>query len=182
MCSASSDKSSEEGNTISEEKFNELLAENEKLSKQFNETNDKYKRSLAEMENLRKRMHKQVNDAKIFGIQGFCKDLIEVSDILGKASEAFDPNEVKDKSSIVYQLAEGVKMTDDHLIKVFEKHGLLRIKPDIGEKFDPNYHEALFQAPLEEGREPDTIAQVTKVGFKLHERTLRPAFVGVYCK
>lgn len=68
-------------------------------------------------------------------------------------------------------------MTESQLIKVFNRHGLVKIDP-LGEKFDPNLHEAMFQLPAAD-KEPGTVAVVTKIGYKLHERTVRPAIVGV---
>ena len=139
---------------------------------------DRYKRSLAETENVRNRMKKQVDDAKLFGIQGFCKDLLEVADILGKATETVPQDELANNPHLK-NLYEGLTMTESQLHKLFVKHGLVRINPSEGEKFDPNIHEALFQQSVE-GKEEDTVAVVTKIGYTLHHRTLRPALVGVF--
>jgi len=146
---------------------------------------DKYKRSIAETENVRQRMMKQVQEAKLFGIQGFCKDLLEVADILGKATESV-PSDllsggVNDTAADALRtLHEGLQLTETQLCVVFARHGLVKIDPVLGEKFDPNFHEALFQQPPTEGSSPGTVAIVSKVGYKLHERTLRPALVGVF--
>ena len=115
----------------------------------------------------------------MFGIQGFCKDLLEVADILNKATTSV-PEEVKNENPHLKNLYEGLTMTESQLQKVFTRHGLTQISPEEGEPFDPNIHEALFQAPQIEGRDPGTIAKVTKKGYRLHSRTLRPALVGVY--
>lgn len=140
---------------------------------------DKYKRSLAEMENVRQRMQKQINDAKLFGIQGFCKDLLEVADILTKANESVPRDEVTEANPHLKNLFEGLTMTETQLQKVFTRNGLEMINPPEGEKFDPNFHEALFEQQVP-GKESGTVAVVTKVGYKLHSRTLRPALVGVF--
>lgn len=139
-------------------------------------------RSLAEAENLRRRMTKQVEDAKLFGIQGFCKDLLEVSDILNTAISTVPKTELKDSNPHLINLYQGLNMTESQLIKVFNKHGLESIAPKEGEKFDPNFHEALFQVPIQskETQAADTVAVVQKIGYKLHSRTLRPALVGVF--
>ncbi|XP_012283471.1 grpE protein homolog, mitochondrial [Orussus abietinus] len=147
------------------------------LKEQNAEIDDKYKRALADSENLRVRLSKQIEDAKIFGIQNFCKDLVEVADILGKATESVPKNEVTDKNPHLKSLYEGLIMTEAQLHKVFKKHGLISLNP-INEKFDPNQHEALFQQEVE-GKAPGTIVVVSKVGYKLHERIVRPALVGV---
>ncbi|XP_028284832.1 grpE protein homolog 1, mitochondrial isoform X1 [Parambassis ranga] len=138
---------------------------------------EKYKRALADTENLRTRSQKMIEDAKIYGIQGFCKDLLEVADILEKATESVPKEEVTSQNPHLKNLYDGLVMTEVQIQKVFTKHGLVRLNPD-GQKFDPYEHEALFHAPVE-GKEPGTVALVTKVGYKLHGRTLRPALVGV---
>ena len=135
-------------------------------------------RSLAETENVRQRMRKQVEDTKLFGIQGFCKDLLEVADILNTATVSV-PRDQLSTNSHLSSLFEGLLMTQGHLKKVFGKHGLYQISPSNGEKFDPNIHEALFQVPTTEN-EPDTVAIVEKIGYALHGRTVRPALVGVF--
>lgn len=138
---------------------------------------DKYKRALAEGENIRVRLTKQINDAKLFGIQGFCKDLLDVADVLGKATESVPKDEITEQNPHLKSLYEGLVMTEAQLHKVFKKHGLVSLNPMNG-KFDPNEHEALFQQEVE-GKEPGTIVVVSKVGYKLHERIVRPALVGV---
>uniref|UniRef100_A0A8C3UC57 GrpE protein homolog n=1 Tax=Catharus ustulatus TaxID=91951 RepID=A0A8C3UC57_CATUS len=131
-----------------------LLAEEKaKLEEQLKDVTDKYKRALADAENVRQRSQKLVEEAKLYGQWSFCKDLLEVADILEKATEKMQ------------------------IQKVFKKHGLIRLDP-VGAKFDPYEHEALFHTPVE-GQEPGTIALVSKIGYKLHGRTLRPALVGV---
>ncbi|MEE6507950.1 hypothetical protein FKM82_017751 [Ascaphus truei] len=138
---------------------------------------DKYKRALADTENLRQRSQKLAEEAKLYGIQGFCKDLLEVADILEKATESVPKEEIKADNPHLKSLYEGLVMTEVQMQKVLNKHGVFKLNP-VGAKFDPYEHEALFHAPVE-GKQPGTIALVTKVGYKLHERTLRPALVGV---
>jgi len=130
-------------------------------------------------------MMKQVHEAKLFGIQGFCKDLLEVADILGKATESIPADVLSGGGNdaavdTLRRLHEGLQLTETQLGKVFARHGLAKIDPVLGEKFDPNFHEALFQQPAMEGSSAGTVAIVSKVGYKLHERTLRPAIVGVF--
>ena len=124
-------------------------------------------------------MKKQIDDAKLFGIQGFCKDLLEVADILKKATELV-PKEDLQNIPQLKNLFDGLTMTESQLVKVFSKNGLVKIDPPTGEKFNPNIHEALFQQPKTEESLSETIAAVTTVGYKLHNRTLRPAVVGVF--
>uniref|UniRef100_A0A8C6S7I1 GrpE protein homolog n=1 Tax=Neogobius melanostomus TaxID=47308 RepID=A0A8C6S7I1_9GOBI len=151
--------------------------EKSKLDEQLKDMTGKYKRALADTENLRTRSQKMIEDAKLYGIQGFCKDLLEVADILEKATESVPKEEVTSQNPHLKNLYDGLVMTEVQIQKVFTKHGLVKLNPD-GLKFDPYEHEALFHAPVE-GKEPGTVAVVTKVGYKLHGRTLRPALVGV---
>ncbi|XP_011686880.1 PREDICTED: grpE protein homolog, mitochondrial [Wasmannia auropunctata] len=156
------------------ELINKELAE---LKESKDTLEDKYKRALAEGENIRVRLTKQINDAKLFGIQGFCKDLLDVADVLGKATESVPKDELTEQNPHLKSLYEGLVMTEAQLHKVFKKHGLVSLNP-VNEKFDPNEHEALFQQEVE-GKESGTIVVVSKVGYKLHERIVRPALVGV---
>ncbi|KAK1797418.1 hypothetical protein P4O66_008789 [Electrophorus voltai] len=147
------------------------------LEEQLKEITDKYKRALADTENLRQRSQKMVNDAKLYGIQGFCKDLLEVADVLEKATQSVPEEQVSSDNPHLKNLYDGLVMTEVQIQKVFSKHGLVKLDP-VGQKFDPYEHEALFHTPAE-GKEPGTVAMVTKVGYKLHGRTLRPALVSV---
>ncbi len=105
---------------------------------------------------------------------------MQVADILSKATEATPKDQLTSDNPHLVSLYDGLKMTDTQLHKVFTKNGLTVIDPPVGEKFDPFFHEALFQQPLSEGQSPGTVAKVTKVGYKLHDRTIRPALVGVF--
>ncbi|GAA6221697.1 grpE protein homolog 1, mitochondrial [Lates japonicus] len=154
-----------------------LMEEKTQLEEQLKDMTEKYKRALADTENLRTRSQKMIEDAKLYGIQGFCKDLLEVADILEKATESVPKEEVTSQNPHLKNLYDGLVMTEVQIQKVFTKHGLVKLNPD-GQKFDPYEHEALFHAPVD-GKEPGTVAIVTKVGYKLHGRTLRPALVGV---
>ena len=135
---------------------------------------DKYRRAIAESENMRKRLTKQIEDGKIFGIQSFSKDLLEVADVLDKA--------VSVEGQSAQDLHKGLEMTKAQLHQVFKRHGLERINPKEGEeKFDPNMHDALFQIPVPD-KDPNIVLVVQKVGYSLQSRTIRPASVGVSCK
>ena len=126
---------------------------------------------------MRKRLTKQIDDAKIFGIQSFCKDLLEVSDILGHATEAVPKEQLNDSNPHLKALYEGLTMTSAQLNTVFKRNGLELINP-IDEKFNPNYHEALFQQEVP-NKDANIVVVVSKMGYKLHERVIRPALVGV---
>lgn len=165
-----------------------LQQENQKLQdsmKELQEMNksslDKYRLALADTENLRKRMERQVSDAKEYGIQSFCKDLLEVPDILRAAIESVSDDSILEENKTLKDMHEGLKMTESVLLKVFEKHGLVKIDP-LGEKFDPNFHEAMFRIPADAEKKPDTVGAVAKVGYSLHGRPVRAAQVGVVQK
>ncbi|XP_056664269.1 grpE protein homolog 1, mitochondrial-like [Monodelphis domestica] len=187
LCTATKQKNNgqnlEEDSSQNEQKIDStstektLIEEKVKLEEQLKETLEKYKRALADTENLRQWSQKLVEEAKLYGIQGFCKDLLEVADILEKATESVPKDEIKEENPHLKNLYEGLVMTEVQIQKVFKKHGLLKLNP-LGDKFDPYEHEALFHTPIE-GKEPGTVALVNKVGYKLHGRTLRPALVGV---
>jgi len=148
----------------------------EKFKAEAADFKDKYVRALAESENIRRRGTKLTADAKLYAVQKFTKDLLDVADILERASNSV-PEEERQKSETLSQLFEGVIMTEVELQKVFKKHGLEKVDP-LDEPFDPNFHEAMFQLPVE-GKTSGTVAVVQKVGYKLHGRAIRAAQVGV---
>lgn len=185
-----SDKSNEEGNTNEEtEGTNEENADEgsteeepsevEKLEAQVKEMKDQLLRSYAEQENIRRIAQKDVSNSKAFAITSFAKSLLDTSDNLTRALDAV-PEEYRDDKenhAVLATLFEGIKMTDDGLTKAFEKNGLKKFGV-VGDKFDPNMHEALFEYP-DNNMEAGSIGQVMKVGFSLKERVIRPAEVGV---
>lgn len=155
----------------------ELTEENKRLVDLIKEVDDKYKRSLAEAENTRIRMRRQVDEAKIYGIQSFCKDLLEVADVLSTALQSVPPEAIDGDNKVLKSLFSGLEMTEKQLQTVFRRHGLTQINP-LGQKFDPNSQHALFEV-VDADKEPGSVAIVTKIGYKLHDRTIRPAMVGV---
>jgi len=177
----------EQAGKAESKEISELKVLEEKLNKcqtEMADFKDRYLRAMAETENVRVRMLKQVEDAKSFGIQRFCKDLLEVADVLNMAINNTDPSKLNDEDLVknpkehLNSMYKGLVMTESSLLKIFEKNGLVRIKPNEGEKFDPNQHEAIFRVPLPD-KESGTINVVTKIGFKLNERVIRAAQVGV---
>lgn len=168
------DANEQKEESIKTEDYEKLVSQNELLVKEVAELKDKYTRSLAESENVRRRNQKMLEDSKQYSIQSFAKDLLEVADILEKAIESVPSEETK-KNSHLKTLFDGVVMTEVQLQTVFKKHGVTKVHP-IKEKFDPNFHEALFQLP---GEESGTVAVVQKTGYRLHDRPLRAALVGV---
>eukprot|EP00468_Gymnochlora_sp_CCMP2014_P012303 CAMPEP_0167751918 /NCGR_PEP_ID=MMETSP0110_2-20121227/6842_1 /TAXON_ID=629695 /ORGANISM="Gymnochlora sp., Strain CCMP2014" /LENGTH=246 /DNA_ID=CAMNT_0007637461 /DNA_START=31 /DNA_END=771 /DNA_ORIENTATION=+ len=137
---------------------------------------DRLARSLAEMENLRERTRRDVAQANKFAVQGFAKDLLEVSDNLARATEAV-PKELLEKGDEhIKALHEGVVITEKSLHTVFAKHKITRIEA-FDKPFDPNFHEGLFEYP-DANKEAGIVGQVVQEGWMLHERVLRPSKVG----
>ncbi|MGE4164403.1 MAG: nucleotide exchange factor GrpE [Xanthobacteraceae bacterium] len=137
---------------------------------------DKLLRTLAEMENLRRRTEREVSDARVYGIAGFARDVLGVADNMQRAMQAIG-DELRGHDA-VKPLVEGVELTERELLKVLEKNGVKKFSP-LGEKFDPNLHQAMFEVP-DPGAAPGTVAQVVQDGYKIGERVLRPAMVAVY--
>ncbi|KAI5706457.1 hypothetical protein M8J75_008317 [Diaphorina citri] len=175
--SSSSTESTSNVDPKIKEELEDLKKQIEALNEKNSDLLDKYKRALADGENARQRFNKQLEESKLYGIQSFCKDLLDIADTLSLANESVPKEEVKDSNPHLKSLYEGLLMTDGNLKKVFKRHGLEPINP-LGEKFDPNFHEALFEQEVE-GKEANTVVVVSKIGYKLYNRVIRPALVGI---
>jgi len=138
---------------------------------------DKLLRTLAEMENLRKRTEREVGDARLYGITSFARDILQIADNMHLAREAIGPELRESADANVKALLEGVELTERELLKVLEKNGVKKFSP-LGEKFDPNFHQAMYEV-ADGASPPGTVAQVVQAGYKLGERVLRPALVAV---
>ena len=138
---------------------------------------DKLLRTLAEMENLRKRTEREVLDARAYGIAGFARDVLAVADNMHRALEAIGPDLREGADPKVKALIEGVELTERELMKILERNGVRKFSPQ-GEKFDPNFHQAMYEVPTSD-QPPGYVAQVIQAGYMLGERVLRPALVAV---
>lgn len=136
---------------------------------------DKLLRTLADMENLRKRTEREVADARSYSITGFARDVLAVADNMHRALEAIGPELRADPN--VNTLVEGVELTERELMKVMERHGVKKFTP-LGEKFDPNLHQAMYEL-TDSSAAPGTVAQVIQSGYMIGERILRPALVAI---
>ncbi len=134
---------------------------------------DKWMRAMADAENARKRADKQRREAELYGGSKLARDLLPVYDNMKRALEA-----AGEKSEETSALIEGIELTMRELLNTFKKHGIEPIVPEVGDKFDPNVHEAMFEAPVP-GTKAGDIIQVSAEGFWLSDRLLRPAQVGV---
>ena len=138
---------------------------------------DRLLRTLAEMENLRRRTEREVADARTYGVSNFARDILAVADNMERAMKALD-DELRDKAEAgVKALLDGVELTERELIKVMEKHGVRRIEPQ-GQKFDPNLHQAMLEIP-DPSVPAGTVVQIMQPGYTIGERVLRPAMVGI---
>ena len=149
----------------------------ELLVKEASESRDKMLRTLAEMENLRKRTAREVADARAYGITGFARDILEIADNLQRAIDAI-PAEAKESADPgIKAFIEGVELTERSLLNTLEKNGVKKFDPS-GEKFDPNFQQAMYEVP-DPSVPSGTVVHVVQAGFMIGERVLRPAMVGV---
>jgi molecular chaperone GrpE len=137
---------------------------------------DKLLRALAETENLRRRSQKEREDALKYAASNFARDMLTVADNLRRAIDSIPENGAPDGTALV-AFIEGVSLTEKELLSTLERHGIEKIDP-MGQKFDPQFHEAMFEAPVP-GAETGTVFQVVETGYLIHGRLLRPAKVGV---
>lgn len=149
----------------------------EALTKEAGEARDRMLRTLAEMENLRKRTAKEVADARTYGISSFARDVLDIADNLQRALDAV-PAETREAADPgLKALIEGVELTEKSLHNALQKNGVKKLEAQ-GEKFDPNFHQAMFEVP-DPSVPANTVVQVMQAGYTIGERILRPALVGV---
>src|SRR6201747_1941014 len=149
----------------------------EAFAKEAADARDKMLRTLAEMENLRKRTAREVADARAYGITGFARDVLDIADNLQRALDAVPAEARAAADPGLKALIEGVELTERSLHNALEKNGVRKFDP-AGEKFDPNVHQAMYEVP-DPSVPTGTIAQVIQSGYMIGERVLRPALVGV---
>ena len=145
------------------------------LEREHAEMKDRLLRTLAEMENLRKRTEREVADARLYGATSFARDILSVADNMHRALEAM-PAEVRADPQ-AKTLVEGIELTERELLKALEKNGVRQFTPER-EKFDPHVHQAMFEVP-DPSVPAGSIVQVVQPGYMIGERVLRPALVGV---
>lgn len=151
-----------------------LRAELEALTTERDELRERMMRALAETENVRRRAERDRKDAETYSGTKLARDLLSVHDNLARALEAADDALRNSHAGFL----EGVELTQRELLNAFAKHKIALLEPQIGEKFDPNRHQAMFEAPVP-GAEPGTVIEVMQPGFLIADRLLRPALVGV---
>jgi molecular chaperone GrpE len=138
---------------------------------------DKLLRSLADIENMRRRTDREVADAKIYGVSSFARDMLPFADNLRRAVESV-PSELRERGDASAKaLIEGIELTERDFLSRLTRHGVKKLEP-LGAKFDPNMHEALYEIP-DETKPNGTVVQVMEEGYAIGDRVLRPAKVGV---
>lgn len=151
------------------------------LERENADLKDRLLRALAEMENLRRRTEREIQDTRAFSITKFASDMIGTADNLRRAIESAPKGEEGEEAEAVAKaiapLLDGVSLTERELLKALDKHGVKRREP-VGERFDPHRDEALFEIP-DESVPNGTVMQVVQIGYMIGERVLRPARVGV---
>jgi len=147
------------------------------LAKEAAELKDRLLRTLADMENLRRRTEREIADTRQYAVASFARDLLAVADNMERALNTLSADFRDQADPVVKSHVEGVELTERELLKVMEKHGIKKFDPQ-GQKFDPNLHQAMMQVP--DLTVPDgTVVQVMAPGYMIGERVLRPALVGV---
>lgn len=152
--------------------FEALLEERDQLK-------DQLLRALAETENMRRRTERETQSARKYGHTSFARDLVGAIDNLARAIEAAGASgsEAVAADEATQSLIKGIELSWTEILSVIEKHGITQINP-VGEKFDYNQHQAMFELPTDE-HEPGMVVEVVQHGYMLHDRLLRPAMVGV---
>jgi molecular chaperone GrpE len=141
------------------------------------ELKDRLLRVLAEQENFRRRIERERDEAIRFAATQLVKDLLQTADNLSRALESM-PAERSAQDQVMQNLLAGVAASERALQDAFARHGITRLQPALGERFDPDRHQAMFEVEAGD-REPGTIAQIVLPGYAYHERLLRPAFVAI---
>ncbi len=164
----------DELNRIEESDEAQEIDELEQMRAERDEFKDRFMRALADAENSRKRSDRDRREAENYGGSKLARDMLPVHDNMKRALEAATDEQRQNAAALI----EGIELTMRELLNVFSKHGIIIISPEIGERFDPNIHESMFEAPLP-GTKAGDIIQIAAEGFMLHDRLLRPAQVGV---
>ncbi|ABG30139.1 nucleotide exchange factor GrpE [Roseobacter denitrificans] len=156
------------------EEIDEEALEVEQLRAERDQLKDRFMRALADAENARKRSERDRREAENYGGSKLSRDMLPVYDNMKRALEAVTDEQREQNAALL----EGIELTMRELLSVFKKHGIEIVAPEVGDRFDPQYHQAMFEAPLP-GTKAGDIIQVSAEGFMLHDRLLRPAQVGV---
>ena len=157
------------------EKF-DLDEEKISLHAQISDLKDQLLRTMAESENIRKRTLKEVEQAKKYSHISFIRDLVSSVDNLKRALDSV-PDDKNDLPEPITNLILGLEIVEKEIVTTLERHNIKQISP-LGEKFDYNFHQAMFEVPTNNS-EPGVVVEVSQNGYLLYERLVRPAMVGI---
>lgn len=147
------------------------------LKDEVGQLRDRLLRTAADMDNLRKRAEREKAEATLYAATNFARDLLSVADNMQRALAAMSPDARAAADDVTKNLLSGVEMTEKELLNVFQRYNIRKVET-VGVKFDPNFHQALFEMPTKD-YPPGTVVQEMQSGFAIGERCLRPAMVGV---
>lgn len=164
-----------EADTLLEPELDPRDAEIAALKEEVAAGKDRLLRFAAESENTKKRLEREKAEATLYAASNFARDLLSVADTLSRALATFDNRDgIDDKTQ---KFIDGIEITERELLSVFQRHNIRRLET-VGAKFDPNFHQAMFEVPTNE-KPPGTVMQEIQAGYAVGERCLRPALVGV---
>jgi len=164
----------DEKDPLSLDAADEVQTEIDLLTAERDDLKERLMRALADAENSRKRGERDRRDAEVYGGSKLARDLLSVYDNMSRALDTVDDAQ-RDTSKA---LIEGIELTLRELLNTFSKHKIERVAPEVGEKFDPQFHEAMFEIPTPDA-DNGTVMQVIETGYVIHDRLLRPAKVGI---
>jgi len=152
-------------------------AQIDSLKEEVAQSKDRLLRLAAEMENLRKRTEREKAEATLYAATNFARDLLSVADNLARALQSLPTEERESAGEVEKNLIAGVELTERELLSVFQRHGIRKLET-VGQKFDPNFHQAIYEVPTSE-KPPGIVMQEMQAGYAVGDRCLRPAMVGV---
>lgn len=152
-------------------------SEVETLQAEVASLKDRLLRTMADMENMRRRTEREIADSRVYGATNFARDMLSVVDNLHRGIESLSDDLRNSDDVALKSFIEGVQLTEADFLSRLTRHGVKKLDPK-GQKFDPNMHEALFEVP-DESMPSGTVAQVVEAGYTIGDRVLRPAKVGV---
>ena len=147
------------------------------IEEKLEDAENRILRTLAETENLRKRYEREKEDLSNYVISNFAKETLSILDNLQRALNSIKTEELKDNDENISKFVEGIELTEKQMITIFEKFKIEKVE-SLNTNFDPNMHQAMFEVESED-KEPGTVVEVVQEGYKIGDRLLRPALVGV---
>ena len=172
-----SDSDEIDNNQNINEETHEEKAKDLSVEEKLEDAENKLLRTLAETENLRKRYEREKEDLSNYVISNFAKETLAILDNLQRALSSIKTNDFKDTDENIKTFVEGIELTEKQIITIFEKFKIEKVR-SLDSNFDPNFHQAMFEVESED-KEPGTVVEVVQEGYKIGDRLLRPALVGV---